>query len=301
MLSLPLFLCLFSPLSLVKAIPPLPTQALLVNAAEVSATEGNGEIDGDSCPDYKTCSSKGIEIWRNLQNKISQAQPVDRTDGTALFQTYYGIEFASKGDAVLGLRKDLADHGLEYDDLDVFVSFSKNPDTGAETEETAYRNMFYTAKGLVIAEENFRDKDEQKKLTWSEIIYQSWSYASNDADVTHERNPEHPAGGPISNLQTVVQYRITNEKTQAVLRTIFDTQGWTYNELDPTWYQFTQPNNPNWFYAILGTDNVKGTAYLLTDHAAEIGKKTITDIWVRWRVVDPDVGSVYGMVLETTD
>ncbi|KAL8707677.1 MAG: hypothetical protein Q9220_007339 [cf. Caloplaca sp. 1 TL-2023] len=287
MLFLPSFFCLFPILSFVQAIIPIPTRTVSVSAAE--ATEGNLQIEDDVCPDYKTCSSKGIALWRSLQDKISQAQPVDRTEGAALFSTYYGTEFVTKGELALNVRKDLADHGFDYDNMYAFVSFSKDPETGEENPENAYRNIFGTASGVLIADENFRDVDEQKKLTWSEIIYQSWDVASRYAEGLKSYRPEEPGGGPISNLRTVVQHKVTNAKTKAVLQTIFDTEKWEYNTLDPTWYQFTLANDPNWFYAILGTDNVKGTAFLLTDHAAEIGKKTITDIWVRWRIVDPDV------------
>lgn len=164
-----------------------PTATLHVDAAQVSATEGNKQEDDIVCKDYETCGARGHQYWQWLQGNISLAQPVDRTDGADKFDMYYGIEFASLADPIPQLRQDLANHGFEYEFIEAWAVFSKNPDTGEETEETAYRNMFYTAKGLIIAEENFREYDESKKLPWSELMYINYQYAKEWAD---ERNSD---------------------------------------------------------------------------------------------------------------
>lgn len=117
---------------------------------------------------------------------------------------------------------------------------------------------------------------------------QAWPVAREWADDWEGKNGR-PLGGPISNLQTVIQARVLNDQTQRVIKTIWAAEEREYNVLDPTWYKFTFAEKPNWFYALLGTDNIKGTVWLLNDHAAEIGKKVITEIWIRWRVADPDI------------
>ncbi|KAI4255388.1 MAG: hypothetical protein LQ352_002590 [Teloschistes flavicans] len=258
----------------------------------VSAT-GNRQADDDVCPDYEVCSTRGHRYWQTLQANIALAQPVDRTDGPEKFERFYGIEFASFEDPIDQLRQDLIDHGINYNFLDGFAVFSKDPDTGIETEETAYQNMFQTDKGVIIAVENFRHADEQKQLPWSELMAQAWPVAREWADDWKGENGR-PLGGPISNLQTVVQARVFNDQTQTVIKTIWAATNREYNEFDPTWYKFTLAENPYWFYALLGTDNIKGTVWLLNDHAAEIGKKVITEIWIRWRVADPDIWITIG-------
>lgn len=152
----------------VTAVQAIPTATLRVSNAQVSAT-GNRQADDDVCPDYEVCSTRGHRYWQTLQANIALAQPVDRTDGPEKFERFYGIEFASFEDPIDQLRQDLIDHGINYNFLDGFAVFSKDPDTGIETEETAYQNMFQTDKGVIIAVENFRHADEQKQLPWSEV------------------------------------------------------------------------------------------------------------------------------------
>lgn len=179
-------------------------------------------------------------------------------------------------------------HGFEWEWIEAFGVFSINPETGKDTEETAYSNMFFTSKGLFVALENFRHMDEQKTLPFSEIVYYAWQVAWHyDDDLKGLRG--HPGGGPISRLQTMVQIQVQNQESRAVMETIWGHEGWHWNEGDPTWYKFTVADSPLHFWALLGTVNVKGTVFLLKDHAAAIGKKTITAIWVRWPHPDPDI------------
>ncbi|KAL8770472.1 MAG: hypothetical protein Q9203_003541 [Teloschistes exilis] len=249
----------------------MPTPTLHVSNAQVSAT-GNRQADDDVCPDYEICGTRGHRYWQTLQQTIALAQPVDRTDGPEKFERFYGIEFASFEDPIEQLRQDLIDHGINYDFLDGFAIFSKDPDTGTETEETAYQNMFQTDKGVIIAVQNFRHADEQKQLSWSELMAQAWPVAREWADDWEGENGR-PLGGLISNIQTVIQARVLNDQTQRVVKTIWAAEEREYNVLDPTWYKFTLAEKPNWFYALLGTDNIRGTVWLLNDDAAEIGKK----------------------------
>ena len=285
-------LCLLTVICIVQATP---TRTL--SGSGPSVTGGDSSPDEDTCTDYKTCSSKGLGYWEQLQQKLSQATPVDRTDGNSIFATDYGCEFITiDEDSTPGLRNirgDVENHGYEWNWVEGFGVFSKDPATGKENPETAYSNMLYTAKGLIVAVENYREADDRKTLPWSEIIYQAWQVAKEYDDDSKEANapPGHPGGGDISTLQAIVRVNIENEETQAVLQTIWRGEGLEWNTLDQTWYRFTEsdPATKNWFYALLGTVNVKGAVFLLSDHAAEIGKKTVTDIWVRWEGPNPDI------------
>ncbi|KAL8688948.1 MAG: hypothetical protein Q9218_005262 [Villophora microphyllina] len=289
---------LFHLVTVVKCIQALPSPTAHVSAAQVSAT-GNRQEDDEVCGDYEVCGSRGHRYWQSLQATISQAQPVDRTDGPEKFDHYYGIEFASFDDPIPQLMQDLANHGINYQYIEGWAIYSKDPLTGTETEETAYGNMFSTFHGLIIAVENFREYDDSKALSWSELMAQAWpkaqEWAQDRADDPEFAHLGHPGGAPISNLQTIIQAKVRNDQTKAVLQTIWKAEGHEWNTLDATWYKFTLAENPNWWYALVGTDNIKGTVYLLNDHAAAIGKKVVTEIWVRWRGVDPDIWIVIGM------
>ncbi|KAI4184645.1 MAG: hypothetical protein LQ346_006064 [Caloplaca aetnensis] len=277
-------------LSILSLVQASPTRTLPVP----DPSETDFAPDDNTCSDYKTCSSKGLRYWRELQAKLAEEHPID-VDVVASQETFnrdYRSEFLSlAGDDSPGprnIRPELERHGFEWDWTEAFVTFSVNPETGKETEDTAYRNMFYTSKGLIVALENFRRLDEQKTLPFSEITYHTWQFAQQYAESTKGIRGR-PGGGPISTLQTMVQVAVQNEETEAVIETIWEKNGWYSNEGDMTWYRFTLAESPLWFYALLGTVNVKGTVFLLKDHAAELGKKTITTIWVRWPKVDPDI------------
>lgn len=53
------------------------------------------------------------------------------------------------------------------------------------------------------------------------------------------------------------------------------------NNLNPQLQESKADPIKFFFYAFLGTDNVKGTVYLLNDHPVALGKKIITEIWTR--------------------
>ena len=253
---------------------------------------GDANPDDSTCQDYKTCSSKGIRDWQDLLNIVAQANPVDKASTQTVFDDGYGCEFMSmSGDPVPSIRGDLENHGFDWDWMETFGVFSKNPETGEETESTAYINLFYTSKGLIVADENYRDRDEQKTLHWSELMYHAWQVAKDydDQGKTANQPPGHPGGGAISTLQTVVRVSVQNPQAKAVIKTIRDAkQDWLPG--DETWHKFTTaPDTLNWFYALLGIVNVQSVVWLLRDHAAEIGKKVITEIWIRWDGVDPDI------------
>ncbi|KAI4146520.1 MAG: hypothetical protein L6R39_003439 [Caloplaca ligustica] len=288
MVLLRAFIGLLSITSIVQANPTRTLQA-------PGPSETDPSPDDNTCSDYKTCSSKGHAYWEQLQAKLSEARPVDRNDAET-FNKDYKCEYISLDfdtPSLVRIRPDLADHGVDWQWVEPQAVFSINPVTGKDTEVTAYTNLFTTSKGIIVAFENYRDEDEQKTLPWSELMYQAWSYAREWDDFRKEQGiiKGHPGGGPISRLSTVIQLDVQNQETVKVLQTIWTNQKLEWNILDKTWYKVTEadPATRNWFYALLGTANVKGTAFLLKDHAAEIEKKTITEIWVRWPYVYPDI------------
>ncbi|KAI4221597.1 MAG: hypothetical protein L6R36_006790 [Xanthoria steineri] len=187
--------------------------------------------------------------------------------------------------ALTRIRPDIEGHGYDWNYVEPFGTFSKNPVTGQETEETAYVNMTRGRRG------EFPGHGRGENLPYSEIIYQTWQFVRQRDDFFKTVDPNHPGGGPISTIQAMVQIDVENKETQEVLRTIWTVAHLDWNEGDANWYRFTVTQTPDWFYALLGTVNVKGAVFLLKDHAAEIGKKTITEIYVR---VNPDIWIAMG-------
>ncbi|KAL8767054.1 MAG: hypothetical protein Q9209_006348 [Squamulea sp. 1 TL-2023] len=278
-------------LSLSILIQPTPTRNLPLPAS----SDIDAPPDDETCSDYNTCSRKGRDYWLQLHRVLAQVRPIDKTYGKAIFDRDYGCEFMIVDEditpGVRRIRGDVAQHGFDWNWVEEFGVFSKNPVTGEEDKDTPYSNMFHTSKGLIVAVANYRRLDRRKTLPWSEIVYQAWHVAQryDDRSKAINRPLGHPGGGPISTLQAVVQVDVLNAETRAVIKTIWDKASLEYNIGDQTWYKFNEIHTPGWFYALLGTVNVKGTVFLLKDHAAEIGKKTVTGIWVRWPSPNPDI------------
>ncbi|KAL8859690.1 MAG: hypothetical protein Q9178_003804 [Gyalolechia marmorata] len=112
---------------------------------------------------------------------------------------------------------------------------------------------------------NWRNNAQNRKenqLQWSEIMYQTWKLAANMPVAEGE---DHSPGGPISNLRAVVQSLVTNAGTLAILRNAYEANDWVPRR-DREWREWTEPSTRDFFCALLGTDNVKGTVWLLKDH-----------------------------------
>lgn len=257
-----------------------------------SEVTGDTNPDVPSCQDYRTCINRGHQDWLELVSRATEAHPVDVPSTQKTFDESYGCVFiSSDDDPIWNVREDLERHGFDYRWIKAFGVFSKNPATGEETEKTAYLNMFDTQKGLIVADENFRQYDEQKKLHWSELMYHAWKTAREDADESHRANipPGAPPGGPISTLQTVVRHQAMNDVAVIVIQEIRRRMpDWTIEDGD--WHKFSVAEDTReWFYALLGVVNVQGVIWLLKDHAAEIGQKVVTEIYVKWSRAWPDI------------
>ena len=256
--------------------------ALLLVAHVTHAADA--QDDDEFCREYATCRANGRRYWAILRNKVVQKSPVDRTDimpdGSTRFDTYYGIRRAIKP-----FKPDKIGHELRYNGFDTkFIgSWESVPRSSAHGPldphhgtgaSAAYQNGFDTKSGLIVAYNNYRDADFQKQLPWSEIMYGSWKAIQAQAQQGRQPN------GPISNLRVVVRMGIANPGTYGILLGIYAMRRIPTQER--RWVKWTLEEQPSQFLALLGTDNVKGVIWLLSDHAAEIGKKTITAIRTRF-------------------
>lgn len=267
-----------------ESTPPSPT-----------TTTGNFQEEDDVCTDYKTCGTRGLTYWNILFDTLRNRQSQDRTDGFGKFQQYYTAQYVDTKKADLDISPDLIVHGIDPDYLDVWTTVDKGPKTSVQDLFNPYINSFNTRDGIVIADNNFRYDDQAKKLEWSELMYHTWQAASSYADALHGIDDRHPKGGPISTLKCVFQHIVVNKQTQEVIKLLYQKMGYAI-EQDIEWKKWTEEDQPNWFHALLGTDNVKGTVYFLNDHAQEIGRKEITEIWTRWDVFAPDIWYVLSLL-----
>ncbi|KAL8780439.1 MAG: hypothetical protein Q9213_006472 [Squamulea squamosa] len=248
------------------------------------------ENDDETCVDYSTCAPKGLGYWNKLQTTLFSANPVDRTDGHEIFRTYYGAKFDGVTKADPDFRQGLLDRGIQdYKHFDLYYSYSIDPATGGPSKEMAYMTAFDTLNGIMIVEGAWREMDQQKKLQWSEVMYQTWQVAKANADHLATTSKDHPVGGPISNLRGVIQHLIVNKGTQKVLRAAYNANGYSIGHGDTTWQKWTEEDQHDFFFGLLGTDTCKGTVYLLNDHAVEIGRKEPTVIWTRWTEGSSDI------------
>ncbi|KAL8685350.1 MAG: hypothetical protein Q9218_007820 [Villophora microphyllina] len=266
---------------------PLLVQALSIRGIEQDST---------ACNSYEKCSSKGLQIWNILHSNLSSPKPYIREDTSATFNMYYQAEPQPYQLEDFEMKQDFEEHHFDTQHLDVWTIVSKDPAVPSlleDIDDPPYTNVFDTNQGIIIADANFRFLDTEQKLSWSEIIYNLWKLAMEEADHQHSLDKTYPQSKPISNLQYIVQHLVVNADAQTIVELAYQRSGYKFNDGSAeagVWRVWTEEdlNTRYWFYALLGTENVKGTLWLLNDHSVEIGKKEITKIWTRWSVFAPD-------------
>ena len=244
----------------------------------------------DQCVDYGSCSEKGYKNWNTLQTRLSQEQHVCDKNEIGKFRNHYVAQYASSTTPDESLLQALANRGIEETEIDGWAVSGRDPDSLQKDRSRSYYNLFDTHNGVIVAKENFRVSDSQKKLPWSEIVYQTWALAAKKADELASNDKSHLSGGPIRNLRSIVQHFIVNEDTNAVIEAAYKANDLTPGRDDPEqWNEWTEQNTEFFFFALLGTANVRGALWLLHDHAQELGQKEITAIYTRWSDSYPDI------------
>ena len=274
---------------------------LLIQAHSIIKPRADGEEqDNEICLTYDTCSQKGLGYWNTLHTTLYESQlgqTVDRND-SALFNTHYITEYRDSDPLDPDLQQSLRNRNVDpLTEMDTWQSSGLHPTTLQRDQWPAYYNIFDTHNGYIIADSNRRAGDSQRALPWSELIYQTWPLAAQKATqfASSSKSQHHPPGGPISNLRGVVQHFVVNKGTQQVLTAAYEAKGWQpgYDGAEQ-WRKFTEEQDGGggkdfFFYGLLGTENVRGTVWLLRDHANEIGRKDVEAIWVRWYMGNPDI------------
>ena len=259
---------------------PLLTHGIPVGLGDVIASEL--QDDYYVCPNYRICGEKGLTYWNWLQGNISDPTHVDRTDGKELFDESYYSERVPLHERPVFSSQDL--HGNALPDFDdpaytYWYAASKIPGDGDENEEVPYKNIINTRDGVLITMEAFKEDDTAKTLPWSEIMYQVWQGSkAYDDERTKTKGLQ---GGTLSALKHSIQHHIVNVDTMRIMELMYSNSGYNPHR-DWHWRTWTEAGTPYWFYALLGTDNCKGTVFLLTQHAAEAGKKEVAEIRTWW-------------------
>ncbi|KAL8643925.1 MAG: hypothetical protein Q9210_007500 [Variospora velana] len=181
-------------------------------------------FDDDVCRDHFACGANGLKYWNWLQGNITSKYLVDKTGGKAIYDQSYITDTTYIDDTQApSIRQDLLNHDLP-DLRDPAYTYwftnSRNPATGIETEEAAYKNIFNTADGVLIALYNFRDEDEAKTLPWSEIMYQVWQQSRAHDNERHVKSGLRP-GASLSTLQHSIQATVTNDQTLEILEEMY--------------------------------------------------------------------------------
>ncbi|CAO1599124.1 hypothetical protein XANCAGTX0491_002867 [Xanthoria calcicola] len=236
--------------------------------------EGDDGGSGDPCTDYADCSSKGYKLWNTLQTLLFQDQIIDKNE-RVLFDMHYLSTFSHSQLPEKKFHLPLRNRGIEIVKGAYWATYPKDPITQVieRPDDPPYLNIFDTKNGILIADANFREDDSQRKLNWSELMYQTWALANITGD----------GGGPISNLRSILRSEVVNKGTKAAFKLAYQN-----NRLQPgddgpeDWREWNESSHGSFFLDLLATDNVKGVVWLLTDHAAEMGRKEITSIYSRW-------------------
>lgn len=241
-----------------------------LSGPQPSCKPGNHQEGPDAYVGYKTCSVKGLTYWNLLDEALRDPHHQDRTDGLSTFQKYYTGIFDDTVAVDPEAYQDFLDHSLSADHIDISTSAEKGK---IGKFFAPFTNAFDTADGAIIALVNWRDFDKAQALQWSKLMYQTWRAASAYADHEHKFGilPDHPPGGPISNLKCVVQHIVTNEGTKKVLRTMHRNRGYSINQGGVSGRNGRRGKSIIGFCAG-GTDNVRGFLWLLRDYAGEMGR-----------------------------
>ncbi|KAL8934566.1 MAG: hypothetical protein Q9216_005848 [Gyalolechia sp. 2 TL-2023] len=242
----------------------------------ISAADEGG--DATFCKSFEDCRNDGYRVWNALQTTLMDPLPMDKTDGFYIFPTAYVVQPSDVQFGYAGLEEDLGKHGFDVKGLSDWETASINPQTHEPDDPAAYDNSFDTKNGLIVAHWNHNQADNQRQLKWSEIAFQTWQFVQKETK-----------GGSISNLRAVIRHEVANGGTLNTLRTLFRNRLLQPNAKDENWYAWTEAEQDFYFFALLGTANVKGVLWLLRDHAVAIGMKEITRVWVRWPNIYPDV------------
>ncbi|KAJ6784482.1 hypothetical protein PWT90_05603 [Aphanocladium album] len=146
------------------------------------------------------------------------------------------------------------------------------PGGGSTAEQAVYDNIFHLSGRSIICVNNNAANDSLRAVTglrWSDYLAIGYSEMVRQGQHTSSHTTG-AAGVSTRNLETVWRYMVANPDTQAVMRVV------SYRLHDNT--KVAIQSGTDEFFALLGTDNGKGVAYLLADFPQMFGRKIISHV-----------------------
>ncbi|WP_322905323.1 hypothetical protein [Paenibacillus campi] len=218
--------------------------------------------------EYKKCEETGKKLMLKLNEAIekyeSNEKSNEKKDSQIKFDTYYSSYAAL-------VNEDNHDHYFVNSQGRVPGS-QNNEDVSQEKDEGHYSNEFNLSSGAIIATLNSKDIDEKAKnkqnhmvLDNSELLWHQYKYAA-EQHYNENNDKDELIKEAQRRISKITRQTVINPFTQAVMYRLSDEPELPTNLI-------LYPRNPG-FAAILGTPNVKSSAYMLIDHMAEL-KKTI--------------------------
>ena len=241
---------------------------------------------------------KGMGYWDRLQLSLQGGLRRSYLEERRWrFTEYYKTSGPDWNGVPYTLRDELNVHGLGFQGLyqtwDVTTKTSDVDLISGVGLEVPYSTAYNPSQGVMIVKTAFKSFDDVQKLYHSDILYQTLAQRVIPKNQLRQNQLSGTRFQP-QKLKTIIRHHIVNPGTLAVILM-------AYSEVfrmdpdaalqDTTWRTWTLGDpSEKWFYALCGTDNVKGVLHLLTDYVVELNWKTIkeirtrnglvTDIWI---------------------
>ncbi|KAL8765769.1 MAG: hypothetical protein Q9209_007277 [Squamulea sp. 1 TL-2023] len=248
---------LFAPISLLWALSSFVSSRSLQGATHFNERSLRTEHTAHSPTlikrdDYSEAVAKGKQLWAALKQHCSQEvtepslQQLKELEWTILDANEDNTD--PPADGVEGMFSKLGlSTGEQYYSR---YAYSKFENIDGEDVRNEFANSYGSKDGVIIAEDNKRIKGST--IAWSTVTAFIWQDTCN-IDKTDPKS-----------LKYVFRDTIVNVNTKAFI----DKVG-----MDKTF----KPEEEG-FFALLGSANGKGVAYLLLQHSSFLGKKTIKQV-----------------------
>lgn len=117
--------------------------------------------------------------------------------------------------------------------------------------------------GVIVADTIFRKRNAA--LPWSEVVFQQYKNEVSDSI--------------LDDLKYIYQQTIVNDNTEKIIKEAIKTgEGEEISIEKEKWHVFRFGSTS--FTALLGTENGRGTGYLVNDHLDELKRKRVSEIHV---------------------
>ena len=218
---------------------------------------------------YKSLAN-GKKKWRLLQNQLARFSSkqreelitelkIKREDFTQKWQNHYQTKRIAKDKSVESHTKGVM-----------------NKEEGPQTDKLPYFNKSHMESNTIEAVANYAEKDEARNggvgLNNSEIL---WRQYMDVARKQYFFNANKRTQKKMADLDRLQRSQVSTPSTKQVVHFAYpDNKSWKYQ--DKIWKSTEEE-----FKAILGTENVVPTVWLLMDHMDELNGKTIESIETR--------------------